>query len=89
MHDNEEGHSHDHDDHSEEEHSDEEHDEHEESHDDEGDVNKYLAEEWEWHVHAEASIDPHVWGWKVNALLMAKKTRCIQLFIIWCLNWYK
>ena len=45
--------------------------EHEEHSDD--DVNKYLADEWEGHVHAESSIDPHVWTWKVNALLIAKK----------------
>ena len=34
---------------------------------------KYLDDEWEWHVHAEASIDPHVWNGKVNPLLIAKK----------------
>ena len=36
-------------------------------------VSEYLAEEWEWHVHAEASIDPHVWGGRINGLLIAKR----------------
>ncbi len=30
-------------------------------------------EEWEGHIHAEASIDTHVWNGKVNPLLIAKK----------------